>query len=221
MKAAIDDKTAAVLIETLQAEGGVNVPEKGYIEGVRRICDEHELILIFDEVQTGFGRTGKLFGYQHYGIEPDIMTLAKGLGSGVAIGALLAKEQIASAFVPGTHASTFGGNPLACAAALATIKTFFAENILENCVNSGAYLEKKLRELHGKYKFIKDVRGKGLIWGMELEFAVAPIINKCLEEGVLIINAGEKVLRFLPPLIVKPEHIDQMVIVLDGVLSKI
>lgn len=219
LESAIDDQTAAVLVEPIQAEGGVNMPGDGFLEGVRRICDDHDILLILDEVQTGMGRTGKLFGYQQHQLEPDIMTLAKGLGNGVPIGATLAKEEIAQAFNPGTHASTFGGNPLVCSAALAVLNTILEGDLLENCRQMGQYLEKALTHLKDKYGLIKDVRGRGLIWGMELDRSVTPLINACLEEGVLIISAGENVLRFLPPLIVKQEHIDRMAGVLDKVMS--
>jgi len=147
LETAIDEQTAAVLIEPIQAEGGVNLPAEDFLEGVRRICDRHQLLLILDEVQTGIGRTGKLFAYQHHKLEPDMMTLAKGLGGGVALGALLAKEEVAQAFSPGTHASTFGGNPLACAAALAVLKTILEGDLLNHCREMGQYLEKNLHRL--------------------------------------------------------------------------
>ena len=219
LEAAIDGQTAAILIEPIQAEGGVNLPAGGYLEGVRRICDKHQLLLILDEVQTGIGRTGKLFAYQHHQFEPDIITLAKGLGGGVAIGAMLAREEVGQVFSPGTHGSTFGGNPLACAAALAVLKTILEQDLLSHCRQMGQYLEKNLRRLQSQYSFIREVRGCGLIWAMELKRPAAPIVSACLREGVLIITAGEKVLRFLPPLIIRPQQIDRMIAVLERVLS--
>ncbi len=219
LESAIDEQTAAVLVEPIQIEGGVNLPEKGFLEGVRRLCDKHRLLLLLDEVQTGIGRTGKLFGYQHHRLEPDIISLAKGLGGGTAIGAILAKEEVARAFVPGTHAATFGGNFLACAAGLAVLETIFQENLLAHCREMGQYLQENLKTLKDKYGFIKEVRGRGLIQGMEMDRPVLPVVNACMREGVLLITAGEKVLRFLPPLIIKPQQIDQMITTLDKVLQ--
>ncbi|MBI5787403.1 MAG: acetylornithine transaminase [Candidatus Schekmanbacteria bacterium] len=220
LEAAIDHQTIAVMLEPIQAEGGVNMPDPGYLEDVRRLCDQHHLLMILDEVQTGIGRTGRLFGYQHHGIEPDMISLAKGLGGGVAIGALLAVDKVAQAFVPGTHASTFGGNPLACSAALAVLDVVLQNDFLPNVQAVGQYLEHSLTQLKNKYAFIQEIRGIGCIWGMELDRPAAPIISACLKAGLVIVTAGEKVLRFLPPLIIGQEHVDQTIAILDGVLGE-
>ncbi len=221
VEALITDRTAAILTEPIQGEGGVNLPDADYLKGLRRLCDENGLLLIFDEVQVGAGRTGKLFAYENYGVEPDIMTLAKGLGGGVAIGAMLATEQVAAALTPGTHGSTFGGNPLATAAAYAAVKAILEEGMLDNCKKVGAYLHDRLGGLREKYSFVKEVRGKGLILGVEIEVPAAPIVTGCLERGLLILSAGEFVLRFLPALIVTEAEVDEMMAVLTAVLDEV
>ncbi|OHE58099.1 MAG: acetylornithine aminotransferase, partial [Thermodesulfovibrio sp. RBG_19FT_COMBO_42_12] len=175
LRGAISERTCAIMMEPIQGEGGVNVPSKEYIQELRKLCNEQGILLIFDEVQTGIGRTGKLFAYEHFGIEPDVMTLAKGLANGVPIGAMLTKDKFASAFVPGTHASTFGGNPLATAAAVAVLRTIENENIIENCQMIGGYLVNRLKGLQKGFDFIKDVRGMGLLIGMELSFDAGDI----------------------------------------------
>jgi len=215
---AITDKTCAVLIEPIQGEGGVRVPDEGYLRGLRTICDERNLLLILDEVQTGMGRTGKLFAYEHYGIEPDVMTLAKALGGGVGIGATLAKDKIARAFVPGSHASTFGGNPLACAAALASVEAILEDGfILENTRRMGDYLKKGLEWLKGEYHFISDVRGMGLLVGMELITECTRIVSDCIKRGFLINCTEGNVLRLMPPLIITEREIDALLDALDDV----
>ncbi|MDH3973819.1 MAG: acetylornithine transaminase [Deltaproteobacteria bacterium] len=221
LEAAIDDKICAVMVEPVQGEGGVNVPSQDYFKGVRELCNKKNVLLILDEVQVGMGRTGKLFAYENYGMEPDIMSLAKGIAGGMAMGAMLAKENMAKSFVPGTHASTFGGNPLASAAAIAALETTLEEGILENCTNMGEVLEGELLKLKDKYPYIKEVRGKGLIYGMELHREGAEIVNKALSEGLLINCAAGTVLRFLPPLIIKEEEIKQMISILDNVLEEV
>ncbi|MFH1562982.1 MAG: acetylornithine transaminase [Nitrospirota bacterium] len=218
---AITPSTCAILVEPIQGEGGVNVADLGYLKGLRALCDEHKILLILDEVQTGMGRCGKMFGYEHYGIIPDIITMAKWLGSGVPIGAMLAKPQIADLFLPGSHASTFGGNPLACAATLAVINVIIEENLVENARETGQYLMDRLSALKDKYNFIKEVRGKGLIVGMELEVAGKSIVDACLQEGLIINCTVEKVLRFLPPLIVTKQDVDKAIRILDNVLQKV
>lgn len=218
---AIDPRTAAILVEPIQGEGGVHIPSDDYLPALRKLCDEQGLFLILDEVQTGMGRTGKLFAYEHAGIQPDMMTLAKGLGNGFPIGALLAKAQVAEAFGPGSHASTFGGNPVACAAATAVLETLLEDgHILENCQRMGEYLLKQLTELAEDYAFVRSVRGKGLLVGMDLTMDGRPIASECLSEGVLINCTAEKVLRFIPPLIVTQEEIDQLVAVLDRIFQR-
>jgi predicted acetylornithine/succinylornithine family transaminase len=220
---AITKETCAIMLEPVQAEGGVIVPHKDYLKEVRKICDEHNLLLILDEVQTGMGRTGKFFAHVHFGITPDIMTAAKGLGGGVPVGAMLATDKVASAFKPGDHASTFGGNPLVCAAAVATIETLLEDGfILDQCNRMSEYFIERLGNLRAKFpSLIVNVRGLGLLLGMELTRECAPIVNECLELGVLINCTAEKVLRFIPPLIVQKKDIDQLVHVLEKVLGKL
>ncbi|MEW6620744.1 MAG: aspartate aminotransferase family protein [bacterium] len=215
---AITPSTCAILIEPIQGEGGVNVADEQYLKGLRALCDEHKILLILDEVQTGIGRTGKMFGYEHYGIVPDIITLAKWLGSGLPIGAMVAKPELADLFTPGTHASTFGGNPLVCAGTLAVINAIIEENLVENAKEIGNYLFNRLSELKDKYSFIKEVRGKGLMIGLELEFPGQPIVSTCLEQGLIINCTVEKVLRLLPPLIVTKQDVDEAVKILDKVI---
>ena len=218
---AIDHKTAAILVEPIQGESGVQVPRDDYLPGLRKLCDEHGLFLILDEVQTGMGRTGRLFAYEHSGIQPDMVTLAKGLGNGFPIGALLAKAQVAEAFSPGSHASTFGGNPVACAAAVAVMETFFGDDhLLENCQRMGEYLVRQLNKLAQKYAFVRAVRGKGLLIGMELGLEGRQIASECLTEGVVVNCTAEKVLRFLPPLIITQEEIDRLIAVLDRIFQR-
>ncbi len=219
LSAAVTEKTAAVMTEPIQGEGGVNVPSQDYLMGLKEVCARVGALLIFDEVQVGMGRTGKLFAYEHYGVEPDIMTLAKGLGAGVAIGAMLATDTVAAAFTPGSHASTFGGNPLATSAGVAALKAMLEEGVLENCRKTGDYLAEKLNGLKEKYGFIKEVRGKGLILGMEMTVEAAPIVNACLDKGLLIISAGERILRFIPALVVTRAEVDEMMGILEGVLD--
>lgn len=218
---AITDKTAAIMVEPIQGEGGVNIPDKDYLRRLREICDSHGILLVLDEVQTGIGRTGRLFAYQHSGIEPDIMTLAKGLGGGLPIGAMLAKDYVAEAFTPGSHASTFGGTPLVCSAAIEVLKIITEdENILENCRRIGSYLLNELNDLRLKYShLIKDVRGKGLLTGMELNINGEEIVLECLKRGVIINCTMERVLRFLPPLDVSQVDIDALMDTLADVFD--
>ncbi|MBI5234593.1 MAG: aspartate aminotransferase family protein [Deltaproteobacteria bacterium] len=221
LKKAITEKTAAILIEPIQGEGGVNIAPEGYLFELKAFCKEKGILLIFDEVQVGMGRTGRLFSHEHYNVAPDIMTLAKGLAGGVAIGAMLATEEIGSAFTPGAHASTFGGNPLATAAGIAVIQTTLEDGILENTMKVGAYLLDELKALKEGYPFIKDVRGIGLIIGMELTIPGADIVKMCMDEGLLINCTAEKVLRFLPALIVKEAEVKEMLAILEKVFDKV
>lgn len=218
---AVSDKTCAIMLEPIQGEGGVNEADPGYLDNVKELCQEKGLLLIFDEVQCGIGRTGKLFAYEHFGVEPDIMTLAKALGGGVAIGALLAKEEVAGAFQPGDHASTFGGNPLATTAGVAALDTILKDGVLAKAEEAGAYLKEKLLALKEQYGFIKEVRGKGLILGMELTIPGAGIVSKCLEAGLLINCTNNTVLRFLPPLIITKAEIDEAVGILTQALDQV
>ncbi|NLL07241.1 MAG: aspartate aminotransferase family protein [Clostridiaceae bacterium] len=222
LEKAINANTCAVMIEPIQGESGVNLTTKEYLQGVRKLCDEKGIFLIFDEVQSGLGRTGKLFAYEHFGVEPDIFTLAKALGGGFPIGALLAKDHVASAFEPGDHGSTFGGNPLACAAGLASLEIILSENLVANSENMGIYLVDKLKSLAGKFNSVKEIRGKGLMVGIQLasENAVE-IKNKLFEKGYLVGNVGKSIIRLLPPLIVAKQDIDGIVSTLDGILSEI
>jgi acetylornithine/N-succinyldiaminopimelate aminotransferase len=216
----ITDSTCAVMIEPIQGESGVNLTNIEYMKGVRKLCDEKGVLLIFDEVQCGLGRTGKLFGYQHFGIEPDIFTLAKALGGGFPIGALCAKDHVAQAFEPGDHGSTFGGSPLACAAGLAVMEVMLKEKLVENSEAMGNYLIQKLSLLSKKYNFITEVRGMGLMIGVQLSIDKAnDIKNKCFEKGYLIGTVGKNIIRLLPPLIISKQDIDSLVDVLDSILS--
>lgn len=222
LESAVNEKTCAIMLEPIQGEGGVRIPSSDYLTGVREICDSHGILLILDEVQTGIGRTGRLFAYEHYGIRPDIMTLAKGLGSGVPIGAVLATDKVASSFQPGSHASTFGGNPLCCAAAIATIETILEDGfILDQCRRMGDYLIQGLMELKEEYSsVIIDVRGIGLMIGMEMSLDCSEIVKDCLERGLIINCTAGNVLRFTPPLIVQKKDIDHMLDILDDVLRR-
>lgn len=216
---AIDPKTCAVMLEPIQGEGGVNCPSEGYLKALREICDEKGLLLIFDEVQVGMGRTGKLFAYEHDGIEPDLLTLAKSLAGGVPIGALLMKKGIADSFRPGDHASTFGGNPLATAAGVAAFTTLLEEGMLENCQKMGDYFLSQLEAIQKKFPFVKEVRGKGLIIGIELKIDGSSIVKEMLRRKILINCTMGNVLRFLPPLIVTQEEIDRVVKILREVFE--
>ncbi len=219
--AAITDKTCAVMLEPIQAEGGVNLPPEDYFRELKALLEAKGILLILDEVQTGMGRTGKLFAYEHYGIEPDIMTLAKALGGGMPIGAMLATKKVADSFSPGDHASTFGGNPLACAAGIASLEAILEDGwLLSSCQRMGDYFRKGLADLQNKYTFIKDIRGKGLIIGVELEFDAGDIVKDALREGYIINYTMQKVLRFVPPLIVTEEEIDGLLDTLERIFDK-
>jgi acetylornithine/N-succinyldiaminopimelate aminotransferase len=221
LKEALGPKTCAVMVEPIQGEGGVNVPTMDFMQEVWKLCQEKDVLLILDEVQVGMGRTGTLFAYEQFGVEPDILTLAKALGGGVAIGAFLAKEQVTAAFKPGDHGSTFGGNPLATAAGLAAVNAILQDGFLEQVKEKGLYLQNQLEKLQTKYSFIKEVRGLGLIWGMELDRPGADVVSKCMEDGLLINCTNSTVLRLLPPLIVTKEEIDVAVAIMDKALSSV
>ena len=221
LQSAINKNTCGIMLEPIQGEGGVRLPSDDYFKRIREICDERGILLILDEVQTGMGRTGKLFAYEHYGITPDIMTLAKGLGGGTPIGAVLATEKVSSAFKPGDHASTFGGNPLTCAAAIATLEIILEDEfILDNCDRMGKYLMEKLEKLRSHYpKVVVDLRGRGLFAAMEIKGDGMPIVKACLERGILINCTAGNILRFMPPLIVEKGDIDRLIIVLKEALE--
>ncbi len=221
LEKAFDDEVAAVMIEPIQGEGGINVATAEYMSAIRELCDKNQAVMILDEVQTGIGRTGKWFGYQHYDIVPDIITLAKALGGGVAIGAMMAKPDIAASLVPGTHASTFGGNCIACAAGIAVIEAIEEENLLENAQNMGKHVAKKLTQLKSKHSIIDHIRGKGLMIGIQLTAAGDKIVSSCLQNGLRINCTQEKVLRFMPTMNVTAKQIDKAVDILDNVLNNI
>jgi acetylornithine aminotransferase len=215
----IGPATCAVMLEPVQGEGGVRLPDDNYLAQVRQLCDESGTLLIYDEVQTGIGRTGKLFAYEHAGVAPDIMTLAKGLGNGLPIGAMLATERVAGAFSPGAHASTFGGSPLATAVALRVLQLLEEENLLSRAAELGDYLRRQLEGLQARHPVIESVRGKGLLVGVQLSVPGAPIVSACMEQGFLINCVQETILRLAPPLVVRRREIDGLIKCLDDVLS--
>lgn len=221
IRQAITPQSCAIMLEPLQGEGGVNVAPTGYLKAVRELCDEFELLLIFDEVQVGCGRTGTLWAYEQDEVIPDIMTLAKALAGGPPIGALLTTEKLAASLGPGTHGSTFGGNPLVCAAALAAMQAINEKALLDNCRSMGTYLTEKLEQLKGKYPFIKEIRGLGLIIGVELDIEGGPLVVKAMERGLLMNCTVGNVLRFVPPLIVNRAEIDEAMTILDEVLASV
>jgi acetylornithine/N-succinyldiaminopimelate aminotransferase len=220
LESVFSDEVAAVMVEPIQGEGGINLATEEYLQAIRRLCDEKGALMIVDEVTTGIGRTGKWFGYQHFDIEPDIMTMAKALGGGMAIGAMMAKEEIAASLVPGKHASTFGGNAIACAAAIAVIEAIEEENLLEKAVQLGQYAKDKLLALKKKHFIIDNVRGIGTMIGVQLTVPGSEIVNKCLEKGMRINCTHNTVLRFMLPMIVTKEQIDQAVEIFDAVLTE-
>ena len=221
IKSATTEKTCAIMLELIQGEGGVNMPAEGYLKAVRKWCDEKGILLILDEIQTGIGRLGTLFGYEQFGIEPDIMTLAKGLGGGIPIGALLAKEK-ASVFTLGDHNSTFGGNPLTSATAYATVKYVIDNDIAGNAKKVGQYLMKALIILKSKYPFVTEVRGRGLLLAMEFSSDIGgDAVNACLERGLLVNRVKPNAVRFIPPLIISEREVDEAIDILDKALSSI
>jgi len=221
IKTATTNQICAVMLEPLQGEGGVNVPDDDFLRAVRAWCDQKGILLILDEIQTGTGRTGTLFAYEQYGVEPDIMTLAKGLASGVPLGAILAKDG-ASVFTPGEHGSTFGGNPLACAAGYATVKFIIDHDVTGNARKAGEYLTKGLENLKQKFQFITDVRGRGLLVAMEFSSDIAgAVLTACLDRGLLVNQVKPNALRFMPPLIIGNKEIDEALDILDKALSSV
>jgi acetylornithine/N-succinyldiaminopimelate aminotransferase len=208
------------MVEPIQGEGGINVATEEYMTGLREFCDQNGILLILDEVQTGMGRTGRWFGYQHYGVEPDIMTLAKALGSGVPIGAMVASRQVAESLVPGTHASTFGGNPLACSAALATFRTIEEGNLLQRCQETSEYLFGRLREMADRFSIVEEVRGRGMMCGVELSRDGTPVFQYCLERKVRINCTHGTVIRLLPAINVPRDALDAGLEVIEEALQK-
>ncbi len=219
VRRAIDSRTCAILVDPVQGEGGVNVPGDDYLPGLRRLADEAGVLLILDEVQSGMGRTGKLFAYQHWGVEPDILTLAKALAGGVPMGAMLARDIVAASFTPGTHASTFGGTPFVSAIALAVVQTMLEEDLPGRAARVGAYFLDRLNALRAAYPAVRAVRGKGLILGLELAAPARGIVAACMERGLLALTAGDHVLRFVPPLIVTEAEVDRAVGIVEAALK--
>jgi len=220
LEAMVNDQTAAIMLEPIQAEGGVYVADRDYLRRLREFCTQKDILLIFDEIQTGIGRTGTFFAYEQLGVKPDIMTLAKGLAGGVPIGACLATESVASAFTPGAHASTFGGNPLACAAALAVCRVLLEGRVLDHAKRMGEYLAKGLTDCKDRYRIVTDVRGLGLLQGMEVDTDAKTLVADALARGILINAASERVLRFVPPLIISQQEIDKLLELLSTLLNK-
>ena len=216
----VNERTAAILLEPIQAEGGVHVADRDYLRNLRDLCTQKDILLMFDEIQTGMGRTGTFFAHEQLGVKPDIMTLAKGLAGGVPIGACLAKESVAAAFTPGSHASTFGGNPLACAAGLTVCQVLLEGKVLDQARRQGEYLAKGLADCKDRHRIVRDVRGLSLLQGMELEVDARAVVADALARGVLINVATERVLRFVPPLITTQEDIDKMLDVLSAILNQ-
>ena len=221
VKELVNDKTCAIIFETIQGEGGVYPAKKEFIEGVRKLCDEKGILLILDEIQCGMGRSGSMFAYQQYGVKPDIVTSAKALGCGVPIGAFMATEQVAKALVPGDHGTTYGGNPLACAAAVEVFRLFEKLNVTDNVKNVGKYLETQLKSLVEKYDIVKAQRGIGLIQGIELTVNPKDVIAKCLDNGLILFSAGTNVIRFVPPLVITRDDVDQMMVRLKKALDEV
>ena len=215
-----NDRTCAVIVEAVQGEGGVYPAERGFLQGIRELCTKHDILMICDEVQCGMGRTGTMFAYEKYGVKPDIVTMAKGIGGGIAVGAIATTEEIGKAFVPGDHGTTFGGNPLACTAVAKTIELFEKRNMLDHVMSIGAYLEEKLQETVKKYPVAKEVRGLGLLRGLECDVPVGDVCKMALEKGLILLSAGKNVVRFAPPLIVTPSDVDEMADILGSVLCE-
>ena len=219
--AQVTDKTCAIIFETVQGEGGIYPATEEFMSKVKALCEEKDILLILDEIQCGMGRTGYMYAWQRYGIKPDIMTSAKALGCGVPVGAFMMTEKVAqNSLTSGDHGSTYGGNPLACAAVSKVIDLFEEENILDNVKEVGEYLAGKLDELVLKYDFVKEHRGLGLLQGLECDKPVAGIINKALDKGLLLINAGTHVIRFIPALTISKENADEMITILDACLAE-
>ncbi len=210
-----------IIIEPVQGEGGIRPASKEFLQKVRALCDELDILLIFDEVQCGIGRSGYLFAYEYFDVVPDVVCMAKGLGGGFPIGAILVKEEKAKGFEPGNHASTFGGNALASTASKYVLNKIINENILDNVKEQGSYLKGQLESMKEKYSFIKDVRGVGLMLGMEFEFTVSDIINKAIDKGLLLLNSGQNIIRFVPPLVISKDEIDEGITILDSILQEI
>lgn len=220
VKALVTDKTCAIIIEPVQGEGGINVATEDFLKGIRKICDENDILMICDEVQCGMGRTGSFFAWQEYGVRPDIMTMAKAIGSGFPVGAFALTEKVAEySLAPGDHGTTYGGGPLACAAVSKTVEIFEREHLPEHVAKIGAYLHEQLAQLAKKHSCILSCKGKGLIQGIQLSVSPAEVTKKALEKGLLLISAGTDVIRFVPPLIITEKEVDEMIQILDEILE--
>lgn len=211
VKAQITDKTCAIILEPVQGEGGVYIATKEFLAGIKEICIKNDILLIFDEIQCGMGRTGEMFAWQHYEIKPDIMTIAKALGGGMPVGAFVASEEVAAAMVPGDHGTTYGGNPLVGMAVTKMFEQFEENHVLDNVREVSKYLELKLNEIIERYDIVKEKRGKGLMQGLELTIPVSNIILKALDNGLIILSAGPNIIRFLPPLVITKSNVDEMI----------
>lgn len=218
VKAAVTDQTYAIIVEAVQGEGGIYPAEEEFLRGIRELCTEKDIMMICDEIQCGMGRSGKMFAYQQYGIQPDIVTMAKGIGNGIPVGAFATTKEIAQAMVPGDHGTTFGGNPLACAAVAETLNIFEKENITTHVEQMGDYLAQCLQKLVEEKEIAVESRGMGLMRGLELSEPAGPYITKALEKGVIFMSAGVNVIRFIPPLVIGKEDIDEMIGVLEEIL---
>ena len=219
MRDSIDEDTAFIILEPIQGESGIHVPPDGFLQGVRKICDENEILLIFDEIQSGLGRTGRMWASEHWETTPDIMCLAKGIAGGIPMGATLVKSDILSVMKKGEHSSTFGGNPVSCAAGTATIQALTQDNLLKNAELMGDKLFQGLIELKNKHSIIREVRGKGLMIGVELKFEVKDILLEGIKNGLLLLYSGRNILRFLPPLVISDEDITNTLQILDKLLT--
>lgn len=217
----ITDRTYAIIVEAVQGEGGVFPAEQQFLQGIRDLCSEHDIMMICDEVQCGMGRTGKMFAYEHYGIKPDIVTMAKGIGSGIPVGAIATTKEIGKAFVPGDHGTTFGGNPLACTAVAKSIELMEKRQLLAHVKETGDYLGQKLQELVETCPVAKEVRGLGLLRGLVCSAPVGEICSRALEQGLIVLSAGTDVVRFVPPLIIEKAHVDEMIAALEPVLQSV
>lgn len=220
VKKLVTPDTCAIIFETIQGEGGIYPADPEFIKGIRKICDDNDIVMILDEIQCGMGRSGRMFCYEHYGVKPDIVTIAKAIGSGVPVGAFAASEKIAEAMIPGDHGTTYGGNPLAMAAVCEVFRIFKEKEIVKHVQETAPYLEEKLLELKAAHSVIKDVRGKGFMMGIELTVPAGSVVEKCVDEGLLVISAANNTIRIVPPLIAEKEDIDEMTAVFDKVLDE-
>lgn len=220
VEAALSDQTAAIIIEPIQGESGIHIAPDGFLQGLRELCDEHDLMLIFDEVQTGFGRTGRMWASEHWDVIPDVMCVSKAMGGGIPIGATIAKDEIMGSLGLGEHTSTFGGNPLACAAACATIEVIIQEKLVDRARELGEYFMKNLLEIRDEFKIVRDVRGLGLMIGLESRFDIYNILMKALERGVILLYSGRNIIRFLPPLVIEKHQLDRVTEVLEEIIRE-